>query len=325
VTLRWSGTGLAAGQAAASGASWSIASIAYPAGDFAVAVSAVDAAGNVGAPVTVAIHKRPGVLFVRKGQNGNGTSWQAAYGELWQAMAARGAATEIWVADGEYPSASDGAGPLDIPSSVTVYGGFPADGTGLNPADRLLADLKTLIRCDGAATGHAVRMLGQKSVLDGFRINAAGGGLQGDSDNIARNLWILNAGGNAAVDIVAGGKGKGFRLERCRIEGALKALKAALSVGAKAKVEIADCTIAGNAASAAPAGGGIWLDADADLKATGLGLSGNTVADSAGARALQMRVEDKANADVQGTVEGGAAGIEVAPGGKVKLNGADVP
>ena len=325
VTIGWTGTGIAAGQAPATGTAWTLASLTYPAGDVTVTLTPVDGAGNAGAPVSITIHKRAGVVFVRKGFAGKGSSWKDAYGELWQAVAGRGAATEIWVTDGEYLSAADGASPLDIPSSLTVYGGFAADGAGLTPADRAVADPKSVIRCDGPLAGHAVRMLGQKSVLDGFGIAAAGGGLRGDSDNIARNLRILSAGGTYPFELISGDHGKTFLLEHSRIEGALKAEKAAVTVGANAKLQMNDCAIVGNAAQGTPAGGGIWLADKAQLKATALTLSGNTVADSAGARALQMRVEDKANADIAGTVEGGAAGIELAPGGKAKLNGVDVP
>ena len=325
VTLKWSGPGIPAGQASAGGASFSLASIAFPAGDITVTLSAVDAAGNTGAPVSVTIHKRPGTVFVRKGGNGKGTSWQDAYGELWQALAGRGSATELWVAEGEYPSAADGALPLVIPTSVSVFGGFAAAGTGMSVSDRALAVLKTVIRCDGPAGNPAVQMLGQKSVLDGFRIDATGGGLQGDSDNTARNLWILNAGGPYGLDVVQGEGGKPFRLESSRIEGMKYANKAAVSVGQKAKAELVDCAIIGNMAVSPSSGGGIWVDVQGEVQATGLILSGNTVADSAGARTLQLRVEEKGSADIAGTVEGGAAGFEMAAKASAKLNGADLP
>jgi hypothetical protein len=167
-------------------------------------------------------------------------------------------------------------------------------------------------------------MVGQKSVLDGFRIDAAGGGLQGDSDNTARNLWIKDAGGGYGLQVLAGGGNKGFRLEGSRIEGLKNAAMGAISVGKKARLELVDCAIIGNAAVTAGAGGGIWLDQGAEVKATGAVLSGNTVPDSAGARPLQVRVEDKANADIEGTVEGGEAGFEVIKKGSAKLNGAAV-
>ena len=325
VTLGWTGTGIPAGKAVITGSTWSVASIAYPAGDVTVTLTPVDAAGNAGVPVAVTIHKRAGVLFVRKGGTGKGASWRDAYGELWQAVAARGSASELWVAEGEYPSAADGATALDIPSTLTVYGGFAPDGTGLTPADRAMADPKSVIRCDGPVAGYAVRMLGQTSVLDGFGITATGGGLQGDSDNIARNLRILGAGGAYPLHIVAADHGIAFRLEHSRIEGATKAEKAAVSLGAKAKLNLLDCAIIGNTATGAASGGGIWLDKQATLTATALTLTGNSVPDSAGTRALQVRVEDKGNAVIEGTVDGGAAGIELAPGGKAKLNGVDVP
>lgn len=324
VTLQWSGPGIVPGQTSVTGTSFSLASIAFPPGDVTVTLTLTDAAGNAGAPVSVLIHKRPGVVFVRKGGNGKGTSWQDAYGDIWKALAGRGTSAEIWVAEGEYPTAGDGAAPLDIPSSVSVFGGFAAAGTGLAITDRALTDLKTVILCAGPIGAPAVRMIGQKSVLDGFRIDASGGGLQSDSDNTARNLWIIGAGGFYGVEVVAGG-GKAFRLEKSRIEGMKAAGMGALIVGEKAKVELADCSITGNTSVTAGSGGGIWIGRQADLKAAGLVLSGNAVPDSAGTRTLQIRVEDKAKADINGTVEGGAGGFEVAEGGSAKLKGADVP
>jgi hypothetical protein len=324
-SVRWSGAGIGEGEALVAGTAWSIASIVYPPGDVTVAVVATDAAGNAGTPVKVVIHKRPNVLFVRKGFAGKGTSWKDAYGEVWQAVAGRSSASQIWVAEGEYPSASDGSATLVIPANLSVYGGFKTDGSGLSIAERSVADPKTIISCDGPGTGYAVRMVAQKSLLDGFRIAAAGGGLQGDSDNTARNVWILGAGGLAPVDIIPSDHGKPFQLENCRVEGALNADKAAVSVGANSRITLTNCSITGNASTGAGSGGGIWLDQKARITATGLALSGNTVPDSVGAKPMQMRVEDNAVATLEGTVEGGIAGIEIVPGGKVKLNGTDYP
>jgi hypothetical protein len=323
VTVRWSGTGLTAGQAQVSGPDWTLPPLAYPAGDVTVKLTPVDAAGNAGEPASVVIHKRPGVVFVRQGASGSGASWQNAFGEIWQAASAGAGIKEIWVSDGEYATARDGAGSLEIPTGVSVYGGFPAAGAPLDVSARAVADPKTILASTGS--GFAVRMPGNGSALDGFRIDAAGGGLQGDSGNAGRNLVISGAGGASAVEIVAGDNGKTFTLEHVRISGAKQVLKAALTVGSKAKLQMADCAITDNAASDAEGGGGIWLDTSAKLTAEGLTLSGNTAADTAGARPLQMRVEDKATAAVKGEVEGDAAGIWVAKGGKATLNGDDVP
>jgi hypothetical protein len=323
VTVRWSGKGLTAGQAQVTGPDWTLPALAYPAGDVTVTLTPVDAAGNAGDPVSVDIHKRPGVAFVRKGSSGTGVSWQDAFGEIWQAASAAAGTKEVWVSDGEYATAKDGSASLEIPSGVSVYGGFPAVGAPLDVSARAVADPKSILACAGA--GFAVRMAGNGSVLDGFRIDAAGGGLQGDSGNTGRNLLISGAGGGSAVEIVAGDNGKTFLLEHVRISGAVQVLKAALTVGSKAKLQMADCAITDNAASDTEGGGGIWLDTNAKATAEGLTLSGNTVADTAGVRPLQMRVEDKATATVKGEVEGDAAGIWVVKGGKATLNGDEVP
>lgn len=323
VTVRWSGTGVAAGQAQISGPDWTLPPLAIPAGDVTLTLTPVDAAGNAGDPASIAIHKRPGVAFVRKGASGKGTSWQDAFGEIWQAVPGGAGIKEIWVADGEYATSKDGAEGLAIPSGVSVYGGFPALGAPLDIAARATADPQSILACSGS--GFAVSMSGNGSVLDGFRIDAAGVGLLGDSGNTGRNLIIAGAGGGSAVEIAQGENGKTFLLEHVSISGSKQVLKAAVSVGAKAKVQMTDCSITGNAASDAEGGGGIWLDKNAKLTAEGLVLSGNTVADTAGASPRQMRVEDKAMATVKGEVEGDAAGIWVVKGGKATLNGDEVP
>ncbi len=321
VTVSWSGPGLAAGQVQISGPSWTLPPLTYPAGDVTVTLTPVDAAGNTGAPASIAIHKRPGVVFVRKGQAGKGTSWEDAYGEVWQAAGAAGI-KEIWVGDGQYATSQDGAGPFDVPSGVAVYGGFPAAGTGLSAADRSVSDPKSILLSTG--TGFAVRMSGNGSILDGFRIEAADGGLRGDSGNTGRNLLLSAPGGAYPIQIVAGDHGKTFRLEQVRVDGSKHALMAALTVGSKAKVDLVGCAFTGTAAGDAGGGGGIWLDTQAKLTASALTLSGNTVPDTAGPVPRQLRVEDRASAVVDGTVEGDAGGIYVAPGGAAKLNGADV-
>ncbi|MBW8889151.1 MAG: hypothetical protein JF616_15460 [Fibrobacteres bacterium] len=325
VTVKWSGPGLTAGQAQVSGPAWNLPPLTYPAGDVTVTLTPTDAAGNTGAPAAITIHKRPGIVFVRSGQAGKGTSWQDAYGEVWQAVSGAAAAggKEIWVSDGQYAVSQDGTGSLDIPSGLAVYGGFPADGTGLTTADRTVADPKSILVSTG--TGFAVRMAGNGSTLDGFSIVAADGGLQGDSGNAGSNLLLSAPGGAYPIQIVTGDNGKTFQLKQVRVDGAKQALMAALTVGSKAKVDLVDCAFTGNFASDSGGGGGIWLDTQAKLTATGLTLSGNTVPDTAGALPRQMRVENKATADVKGTVEGDGDGIYVAQGGKAKLNGDDVP
>lgn len=95
-------------------------------------------------------------------------------------------------------------------------------------------------------------------------------------------------------------------------------------MGSGARIEWVGCAIAGNAATDAEGGGGLWLDAHAQLKAAGLTLAGNRVADTAGPLPMQLRVEAKATAEVQGEVDGGSDGIYVAKGGKASLNGAEV-
>ncbi|MDB5106850.1 MAG: hypothetical protein JWP91_4539 [Fibrobacteres bacterium] len=321
-SVTWSVPGLGGGSAALSGNGWTVATIAFPAGDHVVSLTALDAAGNQSAAATVTVFKRPNTLFVRQGFTGKGTSWKDAFGDLSQALAspvgAKGAT--VWMADGDYTSAS----PMTVPARVEIYGGFNPDGSGKSIADRGLADLKTVINASNAANSHAVSMPGLASVLDGLKITSLGGAISSAEGNTVRNCWVLNAGGAAPV-LIAGAKGDSFNLTNTRIEGASAADKGALVIEADMKATLTNCSITGNNSLGASSGGGLWIGGSARVNAKGLTLSGNTVPDSVGVKARQGHIEDGARVDIDGTVQGDMAGFEIMPGAKVKLNGVDGP
>jgi len=78
----------------------------------------------------------------------DGTSWNDAYTELRDALAAAQSGDEIWVAAGSYtPHESDRAVSFVLKSGVALYGGFPATG---NPcmADRDSATHATILTGD---------------------------------------------------------------------------------------------------------------------------------------------------------------------------------
>jgi hypothetical protein len=324
-SVAWSAPGLGTGAAAAKGNAWT-AAIAYPAGDHIVTLTAQDAAGNTSAPVTVVIHKRPNTRFVRKGYEGNGTSWKDAYGELHQALSGSIGAggVSVWMTEGEYPSSASGADPLSIPAHVEVYGGFNPDGSGKTLSDRNLDDLKTIILSGGAADAFALSLQGQTGVLDGLKFMGTGGAITSGEGNTMRNCWILNTGGLIPVRI-SGAKGDSFQLINTRIEGNVSTDRGALVIEADSKATLSNCAITGNNGTGAATGGGLWLGKKAKVTATGTTLTGNTVPDSVGVKARQAHVEDGARLDLKGTVEGGMDGIEIMEGARVKLNGVDSP
>ena len=153
----------------------------------------------------------------------NGTSWNDAYKELRDALAAALSGDEIWVAAGRYtPHASDRMVSFALKSSVALYGGFPATGNPLMPdrdpaihksiltgdidrndttdADGLtvftenplyvLSNSYSVVRADGVNAG---------AVLDGFFVT--GGYANGDGD-IGRGAGMRNTN-NARPTVVS--------------------------------------------------------------------------------------------------------------------------
>ncbi|WP_447636598.1 Ig-like domain-containing protein [Flavobacterium microcysteis] len=105
-----------------------------------------------------------GVLYVKKGAAGNGSSWTNALGELGDALkAARdltaGTVSQIWVAGGTYhpqyrPDNFSGANPLDRNNSfmlvkdVKLYGGFAGIETQLSQRDLTLTANASILSGD---------------------------------------------------------------------------------------------------------------------------------------------------------------------------------
>jgi len=64
------------------------------------------------------------VIFVKAGNNGNGSSWANAMGDLQQAIKAAKAGDEIWVAQGKYQTTQgkDRNISFQVPHSVSITG-----------------------------------------------------------------------------------------------------------------------------------------------------------------------------------------------------------
>ncbi|MFT3753969.1 MAG: choice-of-anchor Q domain-containing protein [Paludibacter sp.] len=95
-----------------------------------------------------------GILYVKKGSNGNGNSWANAIGELSDALFVAGglsSVTQIWVAAGTYfpaYAAGDGATDRDkafvLINNVRIYGGFA--GTETNLSQRNINTNNTILK-----------------------------------------------------------------------------------------------------------------------------------------------------------------------------------
>jgi len=125
--------------------------------------------------------------YVKEGASGHGSSWADAVGDLQAAIETVAAAGtgQVWVAAGTYeptfclrapPGYLAGKGPnhFSLRNSVTVYGGFPAEGTPGMGARRP-SDHRTI--CDGTQHVFWNWELDDSAVLDGVTItggNATG-------------------------------------------------------------------------------------------------------------------------------------------------------
>ncbi len=167
-------------------------------------------------PATTHAADTPTVLYVNKNATGanNGTSWQNAYTDLQNALAAAQAGTQIWVARGiYYPTnvSSDRTASFILKSGVALYGGFAGSETQLHERDWLanptilsgdidrndthtngiVIDTSGLL---GSNSYHVVTddAIDESAILDGFIITA--GWANGvNNERLGGGLYIFNS------------------------------------------------------------------------------------------------------------------------------------
>ena len=170
-----------------------------------------------------------GILYVKKGENGNGSSWDNALGEVADALKSAkelnedtpGTVTQIWVAGGIYhpmyrADTMDGSNPADrnnafvLVPDVQLYGGFAGTETDLADRDLNLSDNTSTLSGDLLGndasnftnyidnTYHVVIAAGEvgTAVLDGFTITA---GNSSFNNNMTVNGVNINNGYGAGI------------------------------------------------------------------------------------------------------------------------------
>lgn len=119
-----------------------------------------------------------GILYVKKGATGNGTSWTDALGEVSEAFAEAQtdlSITQIWVAEGTYSATGTG---LRMRNNLEIYGGFDPDNGIDDLSDKRISPSATT---GSILTGDNVRRvvtniftpgspLNDTAVLNGFTI-----------------------------------------------------------------------------------------------------------------------------------------------------------
>lgn len=161
-----------------------------------------------------------GVLYVKKGSAGNGSTWNNALGELANALkaaseASPGTVKQIWVAGGTYyplfaadfASADNRDKAFVLVKDVKVYGGFAGTETVLADRNLGLAVNKTILTGDLGIVNdytdnayHVVVASGNMgtALIDGFTI-MKGCSITGNETN------ALSVNGNSVMRIAGGG------------------------------------------------------------------------------------------------------------------------
>lgn len=189
----------------------------YPLYNFSVAFSyTLDA--NRTSVFMPGFRSKQDILYVKKGSNGDGSSWENALGELADAlkiaeeqnMGNKIQVNQIWVAKGSYSplyTAGDGGNANDrsfvLPKNVEIYGGFTGTETSVSQRDWI--NNSTTLQGDNVY--HVVISSGDagKTVLDGFTIKGGNASLATNACNkkpfytlchiMLNNSWIFTGYG----------------------------------------------------------------------------------------------------------------------------------
>ncbi|MBO7626575.1 MAG: DUF1565 domain-containing protein, partial [Paludibacteraceae bacterium] len=124
------------------------------------------------------------IIYVKSGSEGDGTSWETAFGDIQQAIfaaSADGKKHQIWVATGTYYGDTTLSTVVNLASGISLYGGFEGKETTLAARDTAnnptILDGKNVRRVITQNYGFADSMA---VVIDGFTIQngymANGGG-----------------------------------------------------------------------------------------------------------------------------------------------------
>ncbi len=131
-------------------------------------------------------------IFVKNGSNGNGQSWENAYGDLQKALKAAKKGDQIWVAAGIYVPTYDGDRHVafNLVNEVSLYGGFAGFEKSLAERDLTLnqtilsGEIGTASKDDNSFTVVYAEKIGATTIIDGFTISD--GSANGTEANVHR-------------------------------------------------------------------------------------------------------------------------------------------
>lgn len=131
--------------------------------------------------VLVQLSAQKGVIFVKQGAGGNGTSWTNAMSDLQIALKAARPGQEIWVAAGTYypTQGNDRSASFQIRSNIQLYGGFSGkertreDRNWYNNLTVLSGEIGTPDKSDNSYTIVYTSQASSNTIVDGFVVTGA--------------------------------------------------------------------------------------------------------------------------------------------------------
>lgn len=132
-------------------------------------------------------------IYVKNGSNGNGLSWENAFGDLQKALKAAKKGDEIWVAAGIYVPTYDGnrSVSFSLVEEVSMFGGFAGFETKVSQRDFtvnqtiLSGEIGTAAKEDNSFTVVYAEKITRTTVIDGFIISD--GHANGTENDVHRN------------------------------------------------------------------------------------------------------------------------------------------
>jgi parallel beta-helix repeat protein/predicted outer membrane repeat protein len=171
-------------------------------------ISISDSSGNLPAPPTqgfsISIGQRVWRVDASAEGHGDGTTWEDAFARFEDALAIAKAGDQIWVAQGRYTPEFASGQSFQIPSSVTVYGGFqgteetlaqratdPGSHPTLLDGDLMGNDNGFENRSDNSAHVIVLNEANSSTIVDGFTVR---GGEAADPNGESQGGAILSSG-----------------------------------------------------------------------------------------------------------------------------------